>query len=547
MTIKTVRNLRRISQILFLAFFLYLLLQTELKSSFETGIMEENIRIPYPVKIFFEFDPLVAVNTVLSTHMLYKGLIFSIILIGLTMILGRFFCGWICPLGTLNHFFSYYKSPHRGKKRLIRNRFKKWQTLKYYILFGMLVTSFFTTLQIGLLDPLSFTFRSIGLSILPAFRYVLGLGLDYLYATEISSLQRLSDLGYFLFGSNLLNYTGHLYHIGMVLGVIFIVFMFFNQYITRFWCRAICPLGALLGIFAKLSLLGLEKNKDICTHCNLCLLHCQGADEPIPGEKWRQHECHLCLNCQAVCPEPGALKFKFFPNNAEDIRAISPDLTRRRIVTSVAAGAVFLPIMRATDGLNVNYNPKLIRPPGSVEEKEFLKRCIRCGECMKVCPTNAIHPTLFEAGLEGVWTPYLIMRIGYCEQNCVLCSQVCPTGAIWQIDEEEKLGKKNGKPVKIGLASIDTGRCLPYARDIQCIVCEEHCPTSPKAISLKEIEVTDRNGNKVKLQQPHVDPKLCWGCGICETVCPVRDNPAIYITNLGETRDPNRQLLLEDM
>ena len=101
---------------------------------------------------------------------------------------------------------------------------------------------------------------------------------------------------------------------------------------------------------------------------------------------------------------------------------------------------VALPLLRSTTGLAKDYNARLIRPPGSVEEDEFLARCIRCGECMKVCPNNAIHPTLFEAGLEGIWSPTLIMRVGYCESTCTLCGQVCPTGAIWEITEDERMG-----------------------------------------------------------------------------------------------------------
>ncbi len=94
--------------------------------------------------------------------------------------------------------------------------------------------------------------------------------------------------------------------------------------------------------------------------------------------------------------------------------------------------------MRANTGLGKSRHDRLLRPPGAVDESDFLSRCIRCGECMKVCPNNSLHPTLTEAGLEGLWTPTLVPRIGYCEPSCVLCSEVCPTGAIWQITPKEK-------------------------------------------------------------------------------------------------------------
>ncbi|NUO51382.1 MAG: 4Fe-4S binding protein, partial [Polyangiaceae bacterium] len=332
-----------------------------------------------------------------------------------------------------------------------------------------------------------------------------------------------------------------------------VAILFMNRFIPRFWCRVLCPLGAFLGVIAKHALFGMEKDHAKCTDCNLCLVHCQGADSPQGGVKWRQDECHMCMICESACPED-VIKFRFLPGRTSTIG--QPDLARRTAIATAAAGAVAIPATRIADVIDANYDHRVIRPPGSVEEREFLERCIRCAECMKVCPNNALHPAWFEAGVEGMWTPILIARVGYCEHSCVLCGDVCPTGAIQKITEAQKLGI-NQKPISIGTAFFDHGRCLPWSMGTPCIVCEEFCPTSPKAIWVENLEVPKRSSTpgpdgheppmeSVKVQRPHVDPSLCIGCGACEKVCPIQDKPAVYVTSVGETRSKTNIILLEN-
>ena len=203
-----------------------------------------------------------------------------------------------------------------------------------------------------------------------------------------------------------------------------------------------------------------------------------------------------------------------------------------------ALGALLVVPAIATGVQRKRTDPSLIRPPGALGEQEFVSRCVKCGECMKVCLTNGLHPTFAEAGLEGLWTPILVPRLGYCEYNCNLCSQVCPTGAIRPVTVEEK------QKIHIGLAFVDKNRCLPYAFKRQCIVCEEHCPTPEKAITFVEEPAIDASGAVVILKKPVVNPDLCIGCGICETKCPVLDRPAIYVTAINESRAQENQLFL---
>jgi polyferredoxin len=534
--------LRRISQVFFLLLFFILLLFTSI-SLFPNGVTE--IHLSAPVRLYFEWDPLVALVNALAGHTLYRGLIWSLLILLPTLFLGRFFCGWICPMGTLQQFVGNMPSESkRGKQRIETNRYKRWQTVKYVVLIAGLVAACFGSAAIGWLDPFSLLVRSFGLSILPAINAAARAALTPLEHSHVAAIKVTGTWLHSILHYTVLDLRQPHYEQGLVLGILFIVILAASLRVTRLWCRAICPLGALLGAVSRWSVLGLHKDESNCDNCNRCLLHCQGGDDPIGGVPWHKAECLMCMNCVGSCPHDG-LKFRFFRKERE---VASPDLGRRRTITGLAAGAAIVPLMRANTGLGKSRNERLLRPPGSLNESDFLSRCIRCGECMKVCPNIALHPTLDQAGLEGLWTPTLVPRIGYCEPSCVMCSEVCPTGAIWQITPKDKgwvvgVGQQS-QPIRLGTAFYDRGRCLPWAMAIDCIVCEEWCPVSPKAIYVQEAQVIDSAGNTKTVKQPRVDPSRCVGCGACEYACPLQEHPAVYVTSIGESRSPSSQILL---
>jgi ferredoxin len=226
----------------------------------------------------------------------------------------------------------------------------------------------------------------------------------------------------------------------------------------------------------------------------LCEKSCEGGCEPAGNI--RISECVLCFNCLDECKHE-LISYQTQPSLAGEIT--NPDISRRGFMISLVSGVLAIPAVRLSGKLRSNWYYRVIRPPGALSEEEFLKRCIKCGQCMRICPTNVIQPGGIEGGLENLWTPVLNNRIGSsgCQLNCVACGQVCPTSAIRPITLSEKLGTgefAEAGPIKLGTAFFDRGRCLPWAMDKPCIVCEENCPVSPKAIYTQEWFNTIRDG-----------------------------------------------------
>jgi MauM/NapG family ferredoxin protein len=169
-------------------------------------------------------------------------------------------------------------------------------------------------------------------------------------------------------------------------------------------------------------------------------------------------------------------------------------------------------------------SPWRLRPPGVAGESVFLSTCLRCSECMKICPTSGLQPAWSEAGLTGFWTPVLTPRLGYCDYACNACGQVCPSGAIPSLDLETK------QKQTIGIAVIDRDRCLPWSQDVPCAVCQEMCPVPKKAIVLTGGRmVPNAQGGENWLTFPVVRAARCIGCGICEYQCPVQGRSAVRV------------------
>ncbi len=539
----------------------------------------------WPINWLLSLDPLTAVATLLSTGTLYAPLGWGLAVLVLTLFIGRFFCGFVCPLGTLNQLTgSLSRRRATTEARVADNAPSRAQGFKYVLLAFFLAAAALGSLQTGLLDPLPLVFRGVNLAVLP-----------------LVDPGRLGIHGEGRFSDG-----------AWVLGLIFLAILAGNLWRPRFFCRFLCPAGALMGLATRLVPWRIGKaDAKACGTCRRCEAFCEGGCRPS-GEL-TVGECVLCLNCLDACPT-GRIGFATRPSACGE-RAL-PDFSRRGAVFTLAAGALAAPLWRVGGASALGRDPALIRPPGSLDEARFLARCIRCGQCMRVCPSAVVQPAATVAGAAGLWTPALNYRLGRagCLQNCVACGQVCPTAAIRPFSLEEKLGRGDFAaigPLRLGTAFVDRTRCLPWAMGRPCIVCQEVCPVSPKAIGVVTVfepvaggavSVTDARGPGlalagapatgrnlgsgdyflrplglpdtaavrvvslagaaltlekplpdlgqgrkaeivVRLQQPHVDPARCVGCGMCEHECPVSGLRAIRVTSENESRSgPGRML-----
>ncbi|MCE5246880.1 MAG: 4Fe-4S binding protein [Candidatus Polarisedimenticolia bacterium] len=495
------RTFRRVYQAYFLLLFaLGLFLMTD-----------EGLR-RFPARFLYNLDPLAAFGTLAASWVLPAALLTALLLVLATVLFGRVFCGWICPLGTLNHLASYLSRPLRRGPGHVLNRWRPLFRTKYFLLVAGLGAALAGGLTVALFDPLSLATRSFGAGLFAAARA----------AAPATS------------------FRPRVFIAAWLTAALFLALLAANRWIARWWCRVLCPLGALLGWTSRVAIFRIAVDPDRCNHCRACARDCQGADEP-----WAEHrvsECHVCLNCVASCPSD-AIRYAPFARTAAPNGGVQ--LERRQLLGALVAGAALTPLLRASAGAASSPGPQAIRPPGALPEEEFLARCVRCGACVNACPTSALQPAMGEAGLEGLWTPVLVPRRGWCEPSCTRCGHACPTGAIRPLAPDEKGWTHDHPGVKIGTAFYDYGRCFPWAMATPCIVCEEVCPSSPKAIWFERAQVVRRDGSVVALQRPHVDPARCVGCGLCEAKCPVNDLAAIRVTRVGESRDPRSSLTLK--
>ena len=447
------------------------------------------------------WDPLLLFGQAAHGEWLWLVIGAPLFLLSLSLIVGRSFCGWVCPMGTaldLVHFLTGWRRFKRRKLLTVSGGAHRNDWLRYYLLIAIVAGGLVSTQLLGVFDPLVI------------FQRTATTLMNDVFATQAMGLRI-----YF-----------------SVISLVFIGMAVLEFWQPRFWCRNLCPMGALIGLVSRWSLLNRKVTTD-CTSCGECLRMCPMRAIPREMHNTDYSDCTFCLECEGACPKEG-ISFGFGPlaqktwqkNDAgvdadviqrrQGHYAPAPRkngvsrVNRRRFVDGAVAGAAGLAIVPL---IGLSSNRGVIRPPGALPEEEFIRTCILCQECVRVCPTGGLRPTFLESGLAGIGTPQLVARQGACsiKPSCPdLCAKVCPTGALRPIQPEQ---------LKIGLAQVDHSLCLAWDQGSRCLVCVEACLNN--AAQAYQGRVT-------------VDPQKCTGCGRCESGCPVAGS-AIRVYPLDKT------------
>ncbi len=514
---RRLRRVRRLVQIVAFLLFVVLLVLTQQRSSGS----------PW-AGLFFRLDPLAGISAMLAARAWLPLFALGMITIVVTLSFGRVWCGWICPMGTLLEWLRWPGAERTGRHIPDSLRLGKYALLG--VILGMAALGSLTLL---ILDPIGLLTRGATVAVLPALDAAL-----IALQSALANWEPTQSVGFWMQqhaqGSVYPPAASH-YAQAIAIVALLAIIVALNVLADRFWCRYLCPLGGLLALLARIQVLRPQVTAS-CTTCGACNRSCRlGAITPATGsaetgERQTPHvvtaECTMCLDCLTACSRGGAMTMG---TAAPRLPQQSFDPGRRAFLTAAGLGAGALAGAGAAAALGINApaaeaDARLIRPPGAQDEERFTAQCIRCGECLLVCPTAGLQPALLQGGLGAIWTPVLTPRLGYCDYTCNACGHVCPSGAIPALD----------LPVKqtqvIGRAAIDRSRCLPWALGQPCLICEEMCPVPEKAIVMDEPQLVTRDdGTQDTIARPYVVNQRCIGCGICENKCPVEGTAAIVV------------------
>jgi len=355
----------------------------------------------------------------------------------------------------------------------------------------------------------------------------------------------------------------------LTVGVLsFVVLCVFAGFFGRLYCNTICPVGTILGFLSKRARFKTRIDSEKCVGCGLCAKACKSSCIDVKNKKVDATRCVVCFDCFSACRK-GAISYadgfpKIAPNETkpqnvgdkldeatqrekERVQRESKgfDRSKRNFIALTALTATAA-AMRATIGQTQEESsdseaapapetstPKelakakpddygltpfkrehIITPPGSKSRHHFHMNCVGCHLCVAKCPQRILKPAGLENGLAGFMQPRLDFTHGFCNYDCTVCGDVCPTRAILPLETEEK------HLVQMGRVVFIKENCIVYAQETSCGACSEHCPTQ----ALRMVPY----GNS-GLTIPETNTDICVGCGACEYICPARPFRAVYI------------------
>lgn len=447
----------------------------------------------------------------LGSALLAGSLVVLIVLAALTIALGRIYCAAFCPLGILQDLLARINP--RAKYRPLAAFFPLRLAIMLLFLASILAG---IPIIFAVLDPYSAFGRIAANLLAPLWDTI-----HNLIAWAATTME--SDTVVEIFsqppgGSALI-----------LSGATLAALALAAWKYCRAWCN-FCPVGAILGLLSRFSLLRIRLEKNKCLSCGRCEHVCKTGCLNIDKKVVDSSRCVDCFNCLAVCPS-GALAY----GPRARVSPSPQSSTTRRAFLALAPALLATPVSAAViapgraDKLPerktrpARSNP--VTPPGSRGVGHFSAHCSGCQLCASVCPGYVLAS--FANGL-GVAQPSLTFEYGYCLQGCARCGAVCPTGAIAPFTAAEKEG------IQIGLANVDFDRCIVHTEKIPCKACYNICP--PQAISLEPVP-----GSTEDLKRPVVDAAKCVGCGACEFVCPARPLAAISVSGMKEHKLINGQ------
>lgn len=441
--------------------------------------------------LWFQFTPSALK---LSSGDMAAGISVLLILL-ITMVWGRIYCSFLCPLGVLFDCISRLKRKRRYK-------FKPANPVRYiFLAIAVIPLLAGSLLTVTLLDPYASFGRISAELFRPAAILINNSAAMLLEQAGNYSIPPIPYRSYALpVLAFILGYTALVTTLAWRSG--------------RTYCNLICPLGALLGLIARKERFKFQIS-DKCTGCGRCERICKASCIDLKSRVIDMSRCVSCFNCESSCPE-GAISFKSARKNSSTKSNVPTRIERRAFLQKTFAlpGLFFATPKKTPDTLSIIPTGRStpILPPGAESMARYASLCTGCHTCVARCPSQVLQPSLLELGKGKPLLPHLNPDFGFCNFQCTSCGEVCPNGAILPLDLETKQRRQ------IGQVKLEIENCIVRTRKTDCGACAEHCPT--KAVSMKP---------KGKLKEPTITTETCIGCGACEFICPSRPFRAIWV------------------